>query len=172
VIARFRAFYGANPLQLVALLASFALTAVAAYHVHLGPLPLRTAVWFAAAAIGHDLVLYPLYALADRSVGSLTRRRRPRTATRPAVPVVNHVRVPLLLSGLLLLIFLGPILQRSEGSLQFAASGRVDENPFLVRWLLITAVLFVVSAVAYAGRLGRHRAAAPAPAGSAPAGSV
>ncbi len=64
------------------------------------PAALRTALWFGGAVVVHDLVLFPLYALADRGLIALARRGRGR------VSVLGHLRVPLTLSGLLLLIFL------------------------------------------------------------------
>ena len=73
LITRFTAFYGANPLHLLGTIAAWAL---AGYVVTvLGPQALwnhkvwwqSIAVWFLAAIIAHDLVLFPLYALADRS---------------------------------------------------------------------------------------------------------
>ena len=54
--------------------------------------------WFAGAVLLHDLVLFPLYAAGDR----LLLLALPRTR----VPLVNHVRIPVLGSGLALLMFL------------------------------------------------------------------
>ncbi len=140
-----RRLYGAGPLHLLALLACFALAAAAAVHIGHDPLRLRYAVWFVGAALAHDLLLFPLYALLDRSAGGLVHRRR-----RPATGSVNFVRVPVLLSGLLLLVFAPVIFQRSE--LAFGAASGLDQNPYLVRWLAISGVLFLASAVLYAVR--------------------
>ncbi|WP_171052811.1 hypothetical protein [Streptomyces marianii] len=49
----------------------------------------------------HGLVLLPLYSVTDRAVQILTPAG-PGTP-QPAVPTVNHVRLPAFLSGLLLL---------------------------------------------------------------------
>ena len=149
--AWWRGRYGASPLHLLILVASFAVSAYAALLVSRGPLPVRTAVWFAGAVLAHDLVLFPLYALADRSLTGL--RRRPTAAVRSGS--VNFVRVPFLLSGLLLLMFFPLVLRKSEGP--YGAASGLDESPYLGRWLLITGVLFAGSALAYAVRAGRQR---------------
>ncbi|HEU0101868.1 MAG TPA: hypothetical protein VFR07_06055 [Mycobacteriales bacterium] len=137
--------YGAGPLHLLALLACFALAGAAAQRVGQDPLRLRYAVWFIGAALAHDLLLFPLYALLDRSLGSLVRRRRV-----PDLGSVNYVRVPALLSGLLLLVFAPVILQRSEGA--YGAASGLDQDPYLGRWLAVSGVLFLASAVLYALR--------------------
>lgn len=144
----FRRAYGAQPLHLLALLASFALAGVAALRVAQDPLRLRYAVWFVGAIVLHDLLLFPLYALLDRSAGALLHRR-PR-ADRSDPGAVNWVRVPALLSGLLLLVFAPSILQRSEPA--FARASGLTQDPYLERWLAVTAALFLASAVLYAVR--------------------
>lgn len=157
----FRKLYGAGPFHLLTLIAGFALFGYAV--ATLGPAQLwnpRTwwqsiVVWFAAAVILHDLVLFPLYALMDRAMtaGSRLGPRR--------VPVLNYVRMPLLASGLMLLVFLPGIIEQG-GPWYTAATGQTQE-PFLGRWLLLTAVVFGVSALVYATRLltSRPRVTAP-----------
>ena len=131
--------YGSGPLHLVLVLASFALAGAAALQVAPDPLRLRYLAWFLGAVLLHDLVLFPLYALADRAL--------PRRG-------VNHLRVPALLSGLLLLLFWPVITQHSEGSYSFASG--LDQDVYLGRWLAITAVLFGVSGLLFL--LHRRRA--------------
>jgi hypothetical protein len=73
-------------------------------------------VWFAVAVIGHDLILFPLYALADRLL------RRPRSSPddtdgapqHPSrrMPLTNYIRMPTLAAGLLLLMFLPGIIEQ------------------------------------------------------------
>ena len=153
--ARFRRFYGASPLHLLALLGCFALAGYAALQISRGPLPVRTAVWFLGAVLLHDLVLFPLYALADRSLLALVRRRRRDTAAPSNT--VNYVRVPVVLSGVLLLVFAPVILRHSEAAYQ-AATG-LDQSPYLGRWLAISAALFLGSALLYAVNQRRSAAA-------------
>jgi hypothetical protein len=157
-LAAVRRFYGANPLHLLALIGCFALAGYAASQTLSNPKWPVMLAWFAAAVIGHDFVVFPLYALADRSFTTALHALRPRTATAPPrVPVVNHVRVPALGAGLLFLVFFPGIIQQGRQTYQ-AATGRTQE-PYLGRWLLLVAALFAVSAVIYAVRLGRvlHR---------------
>lgn len=151
-------FYGAQPLHLLVLLVSFAL---AAYTVSvLGVASLwnadvwwqSIAVWFGAAIIAHDLVLFPMYAAADRAMAATQSALNGRTADRPPrVPPVNYIRVPALGSGLLLLLFFPGIIQQGEET-YLAATGQTQQ-PFLGRWLLVTAILFAASAVFYVVRL-------------------
>ncbi|GAB2810229.1 hypothetical protein GCM10027176_13570 [Actinoallomurus bryophytorum] len=157
-LAAVRKFYGANPLHLLALIGCFALAGYAALQAGAdGKWPVMLA-WFAAAVIGHDLVVFPLYALADRSLAGALHALWPRHATTaPLVPAVNHIRVPALGTGLLFLLFFPGIIQQGRQT-YLAATGRTQE-PYLGRWLLLVAALFAISAIIYAVRLGHalHR---------------
>jgi hypothetical protein len=161
---RFRAVYGSNPLHLLTLVAGFALAGYVLVTVK--PTTLwnqhtwwqSILVWFAAAIIAHDLVLFPAYALVDRILvaGSRIRPRR-----EVSVPLLNHVRIPAMGAALTLLVFLPGIIEQG-GPTYTAATGQTQE-PFLGRWLLLTAAMFVVSAVAYGVRLALSRRAKPPP---------
>lgn len=148
----FRKLYGSHPFHLLTLIAGFALFAYAIATI--GPVALwnpgtwwqSIAVWFAVAIIAHDLVLFPLYALIDRML--LHTRRIPTP-----VPVLNYVRVPALASGLSLLIFLPGIIE--QGAPTYLAATGQTQQPFLGRWLLLTAAMFATSAVIYGMRLAR-----------------
>jgi hypothetical protein len=158
LLTRFTAGYGSDPLHLLGTTAAFAL---AGYVVTLlGPSALwnhrvwwqSIAVWFLAAIVAHDLVLFPLYALADRSLtGAATRLRVRGARPEPAVSPLNYLRVPTLAAGLSLLIFLPGIIQ--QGRLTYLAATGQTQQPFLGRWLLLVAALYGVSALAYAARL-------------------
>jgi hypothetical protein len=148
-------WYGANPLHLLALLASFALAGYAAAQL-VPSRPVGIAVWFAGAVVGHDLVLMPLYSIADWSVLAAVRHRAP---TAPTVPWINYLRVPAGLSALLLLVWF-PLILRLSWHYQYSTN--LSPDPFLWHWLAVTGVLFLISAVAYALRLrAAHRAATP-----------
>lgn len=150
---RFSAIYGSHPLHLLTMVSGFALLGYIL--VTFKPATLwnpgiwwqSVAVWFAAAVIAHDLVLYPLYALADRM---LAKRPRPSGGNRKVL-VRNYIRVPVLGAGLTLLIFLPGIIQQGGPTYQ-AATGQTQQ-PFLGRWLLLTAAMFGASALVYAIRL-------------------
>ncbi|MBV6755332.1 hypothetical protein [Rhodococcus opacus] len=159
---RFARLYGADPLHLLAVLLTFALAGYAVSVVGLQNLwnPdvwwKSIAVWFLGAVIAHDLVLFPLYALADRSLTSgldaVRGRRRPRSGT---VPALNYVRVPALASGLTLLLFLPGIIE--QGADAYLAATGLTQEPYLDRWLLLSAAFFATSALAYATRLSLSR---------------
>jgi hypothetical protein len=159
--------YGNGPLHLAGHLALVALAAWVLWHMFgsdVAPRPLNLLLWLALGALVHDLVLLPAYSLVDRAV-----RRLP-------ADLVNHVRFPLALSGLLLLVWFPLILERQPGA-YVNALGRQPPD-FLGRWLAVSAGLFILSALVFALRraAGRGRAAPPArpappagpPAGSAP----
>jgi hypothetical protein len=149
-------WYGANPLHLLALLACFALAGYAAARL-VPSRPLGVAVWFLGAVVGHDLLLMPLYSLADRSAIAAVRHRAPRL---PAVPWINYLRVPAGLSGLLFLVWF-PLILRLRTN--YHASTTLSPDPFLWHWLAVTGALFLLSAAMLALRLRRmtHPAASP-----------
>ena len=154
-MSRLLRWYGANPLHLLALLACFALAGYAAVQF-VGSRPLAVAVWFLGAVIGHDLLLMPLYAIADRSVMAAIRHRAPGL---PATPWINYLRVPAALSGLLLLVW-SPLIFRLSAAYQ--GSTTLSPNPYVWHWLAVTGALFLLSAGAFALRLrGRPRPVFP-----------
>jgi hypothetical protein len=142
--------YGAAPLHLLSLLCCLALAGYGATRVLAGPEGLRILVWFAAAAVAHDLVLWPLYALADVTLVAVARRHPERL---PKVPWTNHLRIPVVVSAVMLAVSFPLVFRLSEPAYH-AASG-LTENPYLGRWLLLTGMAFGLSAVVYALRLGR-----------------
>jgi hypothetical protein len=155
MIERAKRAYGAHPLHLLTLLASFALVGYAISLLGVHSLWndrvwwQSIIVWFIGAIVLHDLVLFPFYALADRSLGAGWRAvtgRAPR-ATPPVSPR-NYLRVPALASGLLLLMFFPGIIR--QGSASYLRATGLTQQPFLGRWLLLTAVFFGASAGAYA----------------------
>ncbi len=144
-------WYGANPLHFLALLGCFALAGYASVQL-VRSHPLAVAIWFTGAVVGHDLLLVPLYSLADRSAMAVIRHRAPRL---PAIPWINYLRVPTALSALLLLIWL-PLILRLHTN--YHALTTLSPNPYLWHWLAVTGTLFLLSAAAFALRLrGRPR---------------
>jgi hypothetical protein len=140
----FRARYGASPLHLLLVLCSFALALYAGLRLLKGD-PVRVAVWFVAAALLHDLVLLPLYTVTDRALQLLLPGRGTRTgAGRVNYGRVNYVRVPGLVSLLLLAVWYPLILRRVPG---FQLTTGLSPGAFLGHWLLITAALFAASAL-------------------------
>ena len=169
LIARFTAFYGSNPLHLLGTIAAFAL---AGYVVTLlGPQALwnpkvwwqSIAVWFLAAIIAHDLILFPLYALADRSVTAALAAVRGSTgrARSGGVAGVAAELSPCPDPGDGAVA--AAVLSRnhpSRGNSSYLAATGQNQQPFFARWLLLVAALYGLSALAYAARLavaGRRR---------------
>ena len=157
---RFRRIYGSHPLHLLTLIAGFALFGYVVAIIKPTALWNPTVwwqsivVWFAAAIIAHDLVLYPIYTLADRL---LVATNRPVAN----VPALNYIRVPAMGAALTLVIFLPGIVE--QGSSTYLAATGQTQDPFLGRWLLLTAAMFGLSAVAFAIRLAISRTTSGSP---------
>jgi hypothetical protein len=156
LIGRLRDLYGAGPRHVLLMLGSLALAAYAV--VELGVDGLwdpdswwqSVAVWFVGAAVVHDLVVFPVYAVVDRVAV--------RTTSRPAGPaLVNHVRVPLLAAGLTFVVFWPGIVQQGSDA-HLRATG-LDQEPYLEQWLVLTAAWTVASALLYGVRVLLHRRA-------------
>ena len=167
---RLRERYGASPLHLLLVLCSFAVALYAGLRLLKGD-PVGVAVWFVGAALAHDLVLVPLYTVTDRALQALSARggrsREPLWAARTAV---NYVRVPALVSLLLLVVYYPLVLRRVPA---YRVTTGLPAGAFLGHWLLITAALFAGSAVcllAAVVRSRRHRRPprSPRPAGPPP----
>ena len=158
--SRIRHWYGANPLHLLALLAAFALAGYAVRAVIAAGQFRGFAIWFAVAIIGHDLLLFPLYSLADLSVQRLlpwrgrgSQARQAPPGQPPGPPLINYVRIPVAFSLLILMAFFPLILGLSEP--EYHRASGLTTQPYLWRWLGVTGVLFAGSAVIYALRCRR-----------------
>jgi peroxiredoxin len=150
LVRRFLRWYGAGPLHLLTLAGCFALAGYAAAEL-LPNNAVGIPVWFVGAVIANDLLLMPLYSLADRSVMAVLRHRPPNL---PAVPWINYLRVPAALSGLLLLIWF-PLIFRLPT--RFPDTTTLSLDPYLWHWLAVTGALFLLSATALALRVGTVR---------------
>ena len=168
--------YGARPIHLVSLLACFAFVGYVIsllgvknlWNTHVWWQSII--VWFIGAIVLHDLVHFPFYAIAARSLGAGWRAisgRRSTEETKPLVSPINYVRLPFMGSGLLLLMFFPGIIQQGKAS-YLRATG-LTLQPYLDRWLWITATMFAVSALCYGVRVAvvRARSAHDTPAVSA-----
>ncbi|OBB86702.1 hypothetical protein [Mycobacterium sp. 852002-30065_SCH5024008] len=152
----FARVYGSYPWHLLTLIAGFALLGYVV--VMIKPVTLwnpqvwwqSIIVWFAAAIVAHDLVLFPIYAFLDRLLSGTVGR-----LAAPPVRVINYIRVPALGAGLALLVFLPGIIK--QGGATYSAATGQTQDPFLGRWLLLTAAMFGVSAAIYAVRAATAR---------------
>lgn len=157
----FRQIYGTRPRHLLVLLGCFLLAGYALLVV--GPDYLldsdvwwqSPAVWFLGGAIFVDLVLFPLCAAADRALNAVLRAEPTPRSRGLRVPIVNYIRVPVLASGLLLLLFFPGIVEQGKGS-HLAATGHTQEA-FLGRWLWLTVLFCCLSVLAYAIRCSAGR---------------
>ncbi|HET9692444.1 MAG TPA: hypothetical protein VFP61_14935 [Acidimicrobiales bacterium] len=151
VLATFGRRYGDGPIHLLGLLGCFAFAGYVVSRVVTVPHHWQIGLYFVVALVANDLVIYPLFTLGDRL---LRAGRRPAPA--PAgdgrrVPWVNHVRVPVVLSAVLLMVSF-PVVLRLAPDTYRAATG-LAPTPFLGRWLVITGALFAASALAYGARV-------------------
>jgi hypothetical protein len=155
-VRRFRAYYGAAPLHLLAIIASFVIVAAAIVNLfhartHIGNILL----WYLGCLLAIEFVLVPLLWALDRiaSGPGVRGSSRPRCGGGWV-----YVRVPALLSSLLLLVFL-PLIVRLGDSTFRGTTGMAPSDGYLVRWLLASAVMFACSGLLYAARLARTRRA-------------
>ncbi|MGW6404585.1 hypothetical protein [Streptomyces sp. NPDC055134] len=133
---RLSRWYGESPLQLLLLAASFALAGYAGVRLLEGDV-WAVAIWFVGAALVHDLLLVPVYSIADRAAQTALGDRSRTT--------MIYVRVPAFLSGLLFLVWF-PLITRAREDHYVLVTGH-SGDAFLPRWLLLTAVLFAASAL-------------------------
>ncbi|MEV6678951.1 hypothetical protein AB0N09_19165 [Streptomyces erythrochromogenes] len=143
VVDAFRHHYGASPLHLLLVLASFVLALYAGIRLLKGD-AVGVTIWFVGAALLHDLVLLPLYSVTDRAAQYLWHAG---AGAAPAGglsrPSINYFRVPAFVAGVLFLVWWPLILQHGG---HYTASTGLPADGFLARWLLITAGLFIASA--------------------------
>ncbi len=152
---RFRYEYGANPAHLLVALTSLAVSAWALLQVFdVLSTPGRFLVWFLGAIVLHDLIFLPLYSLLDRGAsGALIRGPQP---SRLRIAALNHLRIPVLLSGLMLLVWYPLVLSKAPEGFERITGQTTDV--YLERWLALSAVLFAGSALLLAARARGLRA--------------
>lgn len=152
-MARFRSAYGDSPLHLLAVLASFAIAGYAFLRIVESPSALGTLVWFAGAAVAHDLIAFPLYSALNLIAHRGIEGPEDAWEERRRVPLINHVRIPAFLGALALLMFFPLILGLDSSNYERDAG--LSPDLFLTRWLGLCAALFLGSALIYALRLRR-----------------
>ena len=140
---RARLRYGAPVWHLAGHAAAFAVIAYALSRLTAANVgrPPAIIVWLVAGAALHDLVFLPLYSVADRIARAVGGH------------AVNHLRVPAVISGVLLLVYFPLILTRAPATYE-RNTGRPPPD-YLARWLAITGALFAASGVVWAVRAAR-----------------
>jgi hypothetical protein len=141
--AKVRRLYGEHPAHALVLLATLVPAALALSQLF-DERRIDVGKWLVGAAVLHDGLLLPLYVLADARAVALWRRRPGRVAW------LNFVRVPLAVSGMLLLMYSPVILGKATSFQQ--KTGR-STDPYLGHWLLVTAILAAGSALWYLTRV-------------------
>jgi hypothetical protein len=127
--------YGASPVHVLAHLVALPLAAFALLQLaDAGNAP-RIFLWLGASVLLHDLVLLPFYGALDR------------LGRRSVGDAIGYVRVPALVSGLLLLVYFPAISGKGNGA--FHGVSGLDYEGYLERWLLATAALFLLSGALY-----------------------
>ena len=158
VARRFAHEYGARPLHLILVLASFFLTGYAIARM------MDAGGWqgwlllIVGAAVLHDVVFLPLYTAVALFAGKAAEPIQPRARM---LATLNHVRLPAVVSGVLFTIWF-PLIT-GLGSAQYERKTGLPSDVYLEHWLLISGVLFLISGVVYAARVARR----PRGAGSA-----
>lgn len=146
--------YGSTALHLLGHVALFVLAGYAITQILTLGAPGNAIIFLIGAVLLHDAVLWPLYAVADRAGQGILRGR------------TNYVRIPLGLSLLLLLVFIGTISGKGANAYR-NASGQTYDG-YVLRWLVVSAALFAVSAVVYLVRRRRTLAAPSAVSSTTP----
>lgn len=148
---RFRDYYGARPGHLLAACAALVIVGGAFVDwFHASAHTANILVWFAAALVAVEFVLIPLAWVGDRVPRARRQPRAPRGAGWA------YIRVPALLSGLLVIVF-APIIFRADVDTYRTYTGSTPDV-YLARWLIATGLLFACSAAIYLlARVRRRR---------------
>ncbi|AHM60365.1 hypothetical protein D770_10540 [Flammeovirgaceae bacterium 311] len=147
--------YGRGPLHLLGVIFCYSLATYAGIKLF-SNVSLWIALAFPAGIALHDFVLFPIYRKANHVLTNyqLKREQQGKTSRR----WINHVRVPVVISFLLLLCYFPIILQLSDNRQEHTS---LDQDSYLYRWLLVTAALVVGSVLAYFLKSRRANTTAP-----------
>jgi hypothetical protein len=131
--------YGAGPRHLLAVLVTLAFATYGWVRIFesTANAAVTVVVWFLLAIVVHDLAFLPLYGLLRRAGARVLGPR-----------VISYVAVPAAIATLLLVAWLPLVL--GVGLYRFVTTLPIDA--YLLRWALIAAGLFLISAIAYAVR--------------------
>jgi hypothetical protein len=154
---RFRHAYGAEPLHLLVAVTTLGFAGFAFVYTAARPDRLAFLLWFGGAIVGHDLVLFWVYAAVRRGLEKLGASRGSRNL---GIRAVNHFTVPAFVSALLFLVWFPLILGLGRTVYESRVGLPLEPGLYLARWLLVTAVLFSASALVYLARLYRRGRAA------------
>jgi hypothetical protein len=154
-MASFRRLYGGSPLHLLAHLGLFFVAGWSIDQIIGSHKIISWLIWFLGAALLHDLVLLPVYSALDRGLRRVGRRGRGAGARVPNAALINHLRVPAAVAGILLLVYFPVILGYSSHNYR-ADTGHALAG-YTRNWLLICAGLFLASALLAGARAAARR---------------
>jgi hypothetical protein len=163
--SRFRDRYGAGPVHLLAVVATFVVAGYALQRaLELTSNPDRIVIWLGGSIVAHDLLLFPAYALLGVIAAGIVAPADHRDRLR--IAALNHLRAPALVSGLLLLVWYPLVAGPADRG--FMRLTGLSKDVYLERWVLLSLALFAGSAAIFALRLpGLRRAASRRSDGSA-----
>lgn len=143
--------YGRGPIHLLGVIFCYSLATYAAVKLF-DNVSLWIALAFPAGIFLHDFVLFPIYSGIDRALKRVQRRQR--REGKISVGWVNHVRVPVIVSFVLFLAYFPIILRLPEDRELYTS---LSPDPYLYRWLIVTAVFIAGSAFSYMLRKRRTK---------------
>lgn len=141
-------WWGAGPGHLlghVLLIAVAAWALSVMFEERFAPRPWNLLLWLVGGAVLHDAVFLPAYSAVDRVTRAVLRGDASR-----AVPVINHLRVPAVLCGVLLLTFSPRIFNGQPQNFERALGNPPPD--YLGRWLAVSAAVCAASAMIYTVR--------------------
>lgn len=150
---KFRYEYGAQPLHLIAILATLALAGYAFLRIFENPSTLQVLLWLGAAIVAHDFIALPFYTGLNRAAHGASDTVMGFASPQNAHMALNHVRIPAGFSLILLLVSLPLILGINHDAYESTIGTEADG--YLRNWLLMTAAMFAISGIALAIRMRR-----------------
>lgn len=137
--------YGASPAHFALIVVNLVVAAYVVTRVVQVPHAGQIALWFVGGIVLVALVLIPMVLLVDAGISQAARRW-------PGGPVAwrNHLPAPLLVGGLLFLVFWPLVLAHAPERYRNATG--LDPGPYAGRWLGVVVVSASVSALVYAVR--------------------
>ena len=144
---RFRHAYGAEPFHLLVAVTTLGFAGFAFLYTAARPDRLAFLLWFGGAIVGHDLVLFWMYATVRRGLERLGANLGPRGL---GLRAVNHFTVPTFVSALLFLVWFPLIAGKGSGS--FMRASGLSNDVYFERWLLASAAMFTASGLVLALR--------------------
>ena len=162
MIRHFKKAYGGSPLHLLGHLTLVVIAAVVLWQMFgakVAPQPWNLVFWLAGGLVLHDFVFLPLYSVFNRAIQVPLMTKFGTLRVQP----LNYLRVPFVLSAVLMIVFFPRILDRQPQNFENALGHPPPD--YFIRWVWVTVALFAVAALLYAVAWlrSRPRSSAAAP---------